>query len=84
MPLAEGSGGSALKGQHLIQLRSSVWPEDLNSLRGGEKHELLVQNGLPEATERQKQGGRAALSAARCVPSSEKIVSLSKNIHLVL
>lgn len=61
-----------------------MWPEDLNSLRGGEKHELLVQNGLPEATERQKQGGRAALSAARCVPSSEKIVSLSKNIHLVL
>lgn len=27
MPLAEGSGGSALKGQHLIQLRTSVWPE---------------------------------------------------------
>lgn len=27
MPPAEGSGGSALKEQHLVQLRSSVWPK---------------------------------------------------------
>lgn len=49
--------------------------------RCGEKNELLVQNGLPEPAERQKQGGGTALSAARCVPSSERIVSPSK-IHI--
>lgn len=56
----------------------------LSRSRGGEKTELLVQNGLPEPTERQKQGGKAALSAARCVPSSETIVFLSKNRCLVM